>query len=80
MIEITHLYDIVRSDLIDDRLQYTLEDWHKMLPGCNAQLMYQAVRVIAQHPRANTTRVLRVLKAWSPEDIAFLVAFLGGRY
>ena len=74
--ELHTLYDIVRLGQIDDHLDLSLDDWARRYKTCNPELMTEALIVIARHPDANVLRVLRVLRAWNPADLKFLVDFL----
>ena len=76
MNEFTALYEIFQKGYLEDRLQYALEDWALSYKDCDPKIMFDAVRVMARHPDANVARVLRVLNAWTLQDLKFLVDLL----
>lgn len=74
--EFNALYDIVRQGYVEDRMQYSTDDFLAMYRDCNPQVMQKSIHIIAKHPDANVLRVLRVLRAWNLADLKFLIDFL----
>lgn len=70
--ELHHMYDIIRLGLLEDRMQWTAEDFVRSSPGCDGDLMVKLVKLVADRDQASTLRVLRVLKAWAPAEIDLL--------
>jgi hypothetical protein len=70
--ELRHMYDIIRSGNLEDRMQYSPEDFVRMYPGCNGELMVKLVELFADRDQVSSLRVLRVIAAWSPAEIDLL--------